>query len=80
MGFNNTVLSQKIVAIAGANAAPIKRLKDQAGKENRLVDATNGKKTKSVIITDSNHVILSALAPETLSLRAENSVDFRDKK
>ena len=69
VGFNNVVAADKIVAIVSAEAAPIKRLKDVAKKENRLVDATNGRRTHSVIITTSNHVVLSSAQPETITQR-----------
>jgi hypothetical protein len=80
IGFNNVVFKERVVAIVGADAAPVKRLKDQARKENRLVDATNGKKTRSVIITSSNYIILSALAPETLALRVESNSGWKKKR
>lgn len=80
IGYNNVVFKNKVVVVVSADTAPIKRLKDQAKKENRLIDATNGKKTNSVIITDSNHVILSALSPETLSLRARRSPESKKRR
>ena len=68
IGYGNVVNSNKIVAIVSPDAAPIKRLV-QAAKENKTaVDATQGRKTKAVIITD-NHVILSALLPDTIAGR-----------
>jgi extracellular matrix regulatory protein A len=69
VGFGNSVVSRRVVAIISPNAAPIKRLRDEAREEKRLIDATQGRKTRSVIITDSNHVILSAIQSETLSQR-----------
>lgn len=69
IGFKNAVAKDKIVAIVSADAAPIKRLKDMAKKENRLIDATNGRRTNSVIITVSNHVVLSSAQPETITGR-----------
>lgn len=80
IGYNNTVSKNKVVAVVSADTAPIRRLKDQARKENRLIDATNGKKTNSVIITDSNHVVLSALSPETLSLRARKNLESKKRR
>ena len=59
----------RVVAIIGPNAAPIKRLRDEARDDKRLIDATQGRKTRSVIITDSNHVILSAIQSETIAQR-----------
>lgn len=72
IGFNNMVAEERIIAIVSADPSPIKRLKDEAQKAGRLVDATNGRKTRSVIVTDSNHVVLSSIEPETLTARAKN--------
>lgn len=69
IGFKNAVAKDKIVAIVSADAAPIKRLKDIAREQNRLIDATNGRRTNTVIITASNHVILSSAQPETITQR-----------
>jgi regulator of extracellular matrix RemA (YlzA/DUF370 family) len=69
VGFGNSVVSRRIIAIISPAAAPIKRLRDEAREEKRLIDATQGRKTRSVIITDSNHVILSAIQSETISQR-----------
>ena len=69
IGFGNSVVSRRVVAIISPSAAPIKRLRDEARDERRLVDATQGRKTRSVIITDSNHIILSAIQSETIAQR-----------
>lgn len=69
VGFGNSVVSRRVVAIISPNAAPIRRLRDEARDERRLIDATQGRKTRSVIITDSNHVILSAIQAETVAQR-----------
>lgn len=69
IGFGNSVVSSRVVAIISPSAAPIKRLRDEAKKDKRLIDATQGRKTRSVIITDSNHVILSAIQSETIAQR-----------
>ena len=69
IGFGNSVVSRRVIAIISPSAAPIKRLRDEARDEKRLVDATQGRKTRSVIVTDSNHVILSAIQSETISQR-----------
>jgi regulator of extracellular matrix RemA (YlzA/DUF370 family) len=71
IGFGNTVVAERIVTIISPNSAPMKRLKDEARDNRYLVDATHGRKTRSIIITDSNHVILSAVQPETISQRYE---------
>lgn len=69
IGFGNSIVSRRVVAIISPNAAPIKRLRDEAREEKRLIDATQGRRTRSVIITDSNHVILSAIQSETVAQR-----------
>ena len=67
IGFNNMVMDERIVAIINPDSAPSRRSREEAKLENRLIDATLGKKTKTLIITDSNHVIMSAINPETIS-------------
>jgi len=69
IGFGNSVVSRRVIAIISPNAAPIRRLRDEAREENRLIDATQGRRTRSVIITDSNHVILSSKQSETIAQR-----------
>ena len=72
IGFGNTVVADKVVAILSPNSSPIKRVKDEAKKDRRLVDVTHGRKTRAVVITESNHVILSAIQAETVSHRYES--------
>jgi len=69
IGFGSTVVADRVVAIVSPNSAPIKRLKDEARNDKRLVDATHGRRTRSIIVMDSNHVILSAIQSETISQR-----------
>jgi len=69
IGFGNVVAANRVIAIVSPNSAPVKRLKDEARDEKRLIDVTHGRKTRSVLITDSNHVILSAIQTETISQR-----------
>lgn len=69
IGFGSTVVADRVVSIVSPNSAPMKRLKDDAKKNNRLVDATHGRRTRSIIIMDSNHVILSAIQADTISQR-----------
>jgi hypothetical protein len=69
IGFGNSVVSRRVVAIVSPSAAPIRRLREEAREDKRLIDATQGRKTRSVIITDSNHVILSAIQSETIAQR-----------
>ena len=69
VGFSNFVSDSRIVAVALPDAEPIKRLVRDAKEDGRVIDATSGKRTKSVIVTDSDHVILSALSPDLISKR-----------
>jgi regulator of extracellular matrix RemA (YlzA/DUF370 family) len=69
IGFGSTVVADRVVAIVSPNSAPMKRLKDEAKKDQRLVDATHGRRTRSIIIMDSNHIVLSAIQAETIAQR-----------
>ena len=69
LGFGNTVVAEKVVAILSPSSSPMKRVKDEAKEEKRLIDVTHGRKTRSVIVMESNHIILSAIQAETLSSR-----------
>jgi hypothetical protein len=71
IGFGNIVMSGRIIAVLTPDSAPSKRLKERAKVEDKLLDATNGKKTRSLIITDSDHVIMSAINSETIAARIE---------
>ena len=66
LGFGNFVLASRVVAVVNPASSPMRRLREDAKSEGRLVDATQGRKTRSILITDSNHVILSAVLPDTL--------------
>jgi len=69
IGFGNTVIADKVVSILSPNSSPMKRLKDEAREEKRLIDATHGRKTRAIIVTETNHIILSAIQAETVSHR-----------
>ena len=69
VGFGNMVLSQRIVAIVRPESSPIKRLIQDAKERGRLIDGTNGRRTRAVIITDSDHIVLSAVMPDTVAHR-----------
>lgn len=69
IGFGNTVIANRVIAIVSPNSAPMKRLKDEAKDDHRLVDVTHGRRTRSIVLLDSNHVFLSAIQAETLSQR-----------
>ena len=74
IGFGNMVSAGRIVAIASPDSAPIKRLVQDAKEENRVIDVSCGRRTRSVIITDSEHVILSAIQAETITNRLANDL------
>ena len=69
IGFGSTVIADRVVAIVSPNSAPMKRLKDEAKNDKRLIDATHGRRTRSIIVMDSNHIVLSAIQAETVSQR-----------
>jgi len=71
VGFGNYVSDIRIVSVVLPESAPVKRLIQEAREESVLIDATYGRKTKSVIVTDSGHVILSALVPEAIAEKTE---------
>ncbi len=75
IGFGNIVMANRIVAIVGQESAPIKRIIQEAREKGILVDATYGRRTRSVIITDSSHIILSAIQPETIANRIKGNYD-----
>ncbi len=70
VGFGNMVSAERIVVIVSPDSAPIKRLVQEARDQRRVVDATQGRRTRAVILMDSGHVVLSAIQPETVSGRA----------
>lgn len=80
IGFGNTVVAQRVVGILSPNSSPMKRVKDEARDDRRLVDVTHGRKTRAIIITDSNHVILSAIQAETVSSRYEALVQTQTEE
>ena len=69
VGFNNMVLDERIVAIISPDSAPAKRVVAEAKDSSRIIDCTGGRRTKSVIITDSDHVIITSLSPEAIKER-----------
>ncbi len=72
IGYGNMISSSKLVAMVSPESAPIKRLVQDARDDGRLVDATYGRRTRTVIIMDSGHVVLSAASPEAVSGRFED--------
>lgn len=72
IGFGNMVSTSRIISIISPESAPIKRMIQEAREKGSLVDATYGRRTRAVIVTDSGHIILSSLQPETVSHRLED--------
>ncbi|HUV37228.1 MAG TPA: DUF370 domain-containing protein [Patescibacteria group bacterium] len=69
IGFGNVVASEKVVAVINSDSAPMRRYREEARQRGKLVDATQGRKTRAIIVTVSDHVILSAVAVETITQR-----------
>ena len=79
IGFGNMISASRIVAIASPDSAPIKRLVQDAKDNGRAIDVSCGRRTRAVIITDSEHVILSAVVAETISNRLSDSYESDDE-
>jgi regulator of extracellular matrix RemA (YlzA/DUF370 family) len=81
LGFGNFVVAARIIAIVDPASAPMRRLREDARQEGRLIDATQGRKTRAIVVTDSNHVIPSAIQAETIGQRflAEESANKREE-
>ena len=80
IGFGNTVNAGKIIAIVSPDSAPVKRMVSRAKEDGRAVDATQGRKTKAVIIMENDRIILSALLPETIRGRAQGGSEEPGKE
>ncbi len=80
IGFGNTVVAERVVAIVNPSSAPMKRLREEAKQNSKLIDATQGRRTRSIVITDSDHVILSAIQAETISQRLGSDLLSKDDK
>lgn len=73
VGFNNIIAMNRVIAITSPNSAPTKRTIQEGRSNGKLIDMTNGRRNKAVIFTDSGHIILAALAPETIAGRLQAS-------
>jgi extracellular matrix regulatory protein A len=73
IGFGNILAMNRVIAIASPNSAPTKRIIQEARNKGQLIDMTSGRRTKAVIFTDSGHIVLAALAPETITGRFQVS-------
>ena len=78
IGFGNMVSAGRIVAIASPDSAPVKRLVQDAREDGRVIDVSCGRRTRAVIITDSDHVILSAIQTETITNRLSSEDAYED--
>ncbi len=79
IGFGNIASANRIVAVISPESAPVKRIIREAEDKGMMINATYGRRTRAVIITDSGHIILSALQPETLSKRLDETEDISDE-
>ncbi|WP_152656442.1 extracellular matrix/biofilm regulator RemA [Oceanobacillus sp. CFH 90083] len=79
IGFGNVVSANRIISIVSPESAPVKRIITVARENNKLVDATYGRRTRAVIITDSDHVVLSAVQPETVGQRVVTNDEITDE-
>ncbi len=74
IGFGNMIAAERVIAVISPESAPIKRIIREADEKGSLVNATYGRRTRAVIITDSYHVVLSAVQPETIASRLDDDV------
>ena len=80
VGFGSLVSADRVVAVVSPDSAPIKRMAQEARERGVLIDATYGRRTKSVLIMDNDHVVLSALTPEVIASRAEGEKHSREEE
>lgn len=80
IGFGNLVNADKIVAVVSPDAAPIKRMVQSAKEEGRIIDATQGRRTKGVLVTEDTYVVLSALQPDTIGRRCQSDKNILEEK
>ena len=69
VGFGNSVVASRIISVVNPHSSPMKKLKDEAKRSSRLIDVTEGRRTRSIIILDSNHIVLSSVQAETITQR-----------
>lgn len=80
IGFGNMVSASRLVAVVSPESAPIKRMIQESKDKGNLIDATYGRKTRAVIVTDSDHIILSAIQPETVGNRLNGKEDGSEEE
>ena len=75
LGYGNLVVRSRVVAIVSPQSAPMRRLREEAAGRGKLVDATQGRRTRSILVLDTDHVVLSAVNPETILARLASGED-----
>lgn len=80
IGFGNLINADKVVAVVSPDAAPIKRMVQSAKEEGRIIDATQGRRTKGVLVTEDTYVVLSALQPDTIGRRLQSDKNILEEK
>lgn len=80
IGFGNMVSAGRVIAIVSPESAPIKRMVQEARDRGVLIDATYGRRTRAVVVMDNDHLVLSALAPETVSGRLEGEAEHGEEE
>lgn len=69
VGFGNTVMVDRVIAVINTGSSPARKLKESAKREGRLIDVTEGRRTRSILVMDSKHIVLSSVQPDTISQR-----------
>ena len=72
IGYGNLIAASRVISIVSPQSSPMRRLREQATEAGKLIDATEGRRTRSILVTDSDHVILSAINPETIAARFDS--------
>jgi extracellular matrix regulatory protein A len=75
VGYGNVVAAPRVVSVVSPQSAPMKRLREQAEKRGKLIDATQGRRTRSILILDTDHIVLSAVNPDTILARLASGED-----
>lgn len=78
VGFGNSVVAGRVLAVVNPKSSPMKTLRDRAKSNNHLIDVTEGRRTRSIIVMDTNHVILSSIQPDTLTQRFQPTSIFEE--
>ena len=79
VGYGNLITASRVIAVVNPSSAPMRRLREEASLRGKLIDATEGRRTRSIVVTDSDHVILSAINPETIAARLSPEAEGEDR-